>query len=376
MSESAGGASLARTLDRDYMRRALALAERGWGQTAPNPMVGAVVVAGGEIVGEGYHERFGGPHAEINALLQAGERAQGATLYVTLEPCAHHGKTPPCVDAIIAAGISRVVFAGRDPNAVARGGSERLERAGVQVDSGVERAAAIDLNAPFYHAQASDRPWVTLKLALSADGAVADPTGQQRWITGPESRAEVHRMRANSDAIAVGIGTVLADDPELTVRDAPAPRVSPRRVVFDSKARTPLASRLVLGAREIPTTLVVLPEAPEERLMALRAAGVDVVVCSSSLRDTLVTLRSFGIQSLFVEAGPRLAGALLRESLVDRLTIFHSPLVIGDAAPKGFAFAPRGFEAALTQHRIIESRRFGQDTMTTYALQEPACSPD
>src|SRR6185436_7018135 len=173
----------------------LALARNGWGQTAPNPMVGAVVVAGGQVVGEGYHARYGDDHAEIVALRAAASRARGATLYVTLEPCAHHGKTPPCSDAIIEAGITRVVIAVRDPSMVARGGADRLRRAGIRADIGVEREAACELNAPFFHhATLSKRPWVILKLAISADGAVADPTGRHRWITGEESRREVHHL--------------------------------------------------------------------------------------------------------------------------------------------------------------------------------------
>jgi diaminohydroxyphosphoribosylaminopyrimidine deaminase / 5-amino-6-(5-phosphoribosylamino)uracil reductase len=378
MNEPAGAESLAaqtRGLDRQHMQRALALAERGWGQTAPNPMVGAVVVAGGEIVGEGFHERFGEAHAEINALRAAGDRARGATMFVTLEPCAHHGKTPPCADVLVAANVSRVVIAVRDPSRVARGGAEKLRSAGIRVDVGLEEAAALELNAPFFNAQSSDLPWVTLKLALSSDDGVADPTGTHRWITGPESRREVHRLRANADAIAVGVGTVLADDPELTVRDAPAPRVAPRRVVFDSEARTPLTSKLVRSARDVPTTLFTTDRAPAERLAHLRDRGVDIEH-AASLRDALVRLRATGVRSLFVEAGPRLAGAFLNESLVDRLTIFRSPLVLGGGAPRAFEFAPVGFSASLDGFRPVNEGRFGDDTMTTYVLHEISCLPD
>src|SRR4051812_27967942 len=206
--------------DTEHMRRALALARQGWGQTAPNPMVGAVVVADGVVVCEGYHVRYGEAHAEVMALRQAGERARGAALYVTLEPCAHYGKTPPCVDAVIAAGITRVVIAVRDSSVVARGGAARLRRAGIAVEIGLLSEEAAELNAAFFNALTARRPWVTLKLALSADGAIADPSGKHRWITGPESRVEVHRLRANNDAIAVGVNTAIADDPSLTVRDA------------------------------------------------------------------------------------------------------------------------------------------------------------
>src|SRR3954468_2645940 len=235
--------------DGAFMRRALALAERGWGRTAPNPMVGAVVVRDGRVVGEGWHAEFGGPHAEVEALRAAGDRAKGATMYVTLEPCNHQGKTPPCTEALLAAGVRRVVVACEDPNPEARGGAHRLREAGVDVALGVEEDAARELNAPFFHALASDRPFVRLKLALSLDGALADHTRQPGWLTGEAARHEVHRLRADADAIAVGIGTVLADDPELTVRHVPAPRVAPTRVVFDTSARLPRTSRLATTAR-------------------------------------------------------------------------------------------------------------------------------
>ena len=319
-------------IDSAHMRRALELAELGWGQTAPNPMVGAVVVAGASdtVVGEGYHARYGGPHAEVEALRAAGDRARGATLYVSLEPCAHFGKTPPCTDAIIEAGVARVVIATPDPSDIARGGADVLRAAGIAVDVGPERLAALELNAPFFNAHASDRPWVTLKLALSADGAIADPTGANRWITGETSRAYVHHLRAGSDGVAVGIGTVLADDPTLTVRDAPAPRVPPRRVVFDSSLRTPIGSSLIRNARETPITIVARPGARStggNAATALADAGVDLVD-AGSLDEALVAVRSQGIRSLLVEGGARLAGALLRASLADRLIIFRSSVVM------------------------------------------------
>jgi len=360
----------------NYMRRAHDLALAGWGQTAPNPMVGAVVVAGGAIVGEGAHRRYGEEHAEVEALRGAAERARGATLYVNLEPCAHVGKTPPCVDAVIAAGVSRVVIPIRDPSAIARGGVERMRAAGITVDVGVERTAALELNAAFFNAHASDRPWLTVKLALSADGAIADPGGKQRWITGLESRAEVHHMRANADAIAVGVGTVLADDPSLTVRGVPAPRIAPRRVVFDSSLRTPMDASIVQSARSAETIFIVAPDkAPPEKRDAIIAAGAQVVAMPSA-RDALAWLRASGVRSLLVEGGARLAGSLLGESLVDRLVIFRSRLVLGSEAPQAFAFAPRDFEAALDAVRVVDERRFQDDVMTTYALKGVPCSPD
>jgi diaminohydroxyphosphoribosylaminopyrimidine deaminase / 5-amino-6-(5-phosphoribosylamino)uracil reductase len=234
------------------MRRAITLAEQGWGQTAPNPMVGAVVVREGAIVGEGWHTRYGEAHAEVEALRSAGERARGATMFVTLEPCNHHGRTPPCTEAILAAGIRRVVIAVADPNPVAAGGAERLREGGVDVAIGLGEKSARELNAAFFHSFAVDRPFVQLKLALSLDGAMADHTRHQGWLTGDQARMEVHRLRAGADAVAVGIGTALADDPLLTVRGFTPPRVPPVRVVFDTSARLPLTSRLVQTAREIP----------------------------------------------------------------------------------------------------------------------------
>jgi len=363
--------------DAAFMRRALRIATRGWGQTAPNPMVGAVVVVGDDVVGEGHHARYGGAHAEVAALRAAGERARGATVYVTLEPCAHYGKTPPCVDALIAAGVARVVIAVRDPSRIARGGAERLRAAGIHVDEGVERDAALELNAAFFNAHAGDRPWITLKLALSADGAVADPTGARRWITGPESRAEVHRIRANNDAILIGIGTALADDPELTVRDAPQPRVPPTRVVLDRQLRLPMGSRLVRSARVTATivftdsTRVASVEAD-----ALRNAGVQVESVGGGLHDVFGALRAREIRSVLVESGPRLTAALLGESLVDRLVIFQSSLVLGQRAPRAFELAPPGFESSLMARRVVDQRRFGPDLMTAYAFRDVPCSPD
>jgi diaminohydroxyphosphoribosylaminopyrimidine deaminase/5-amino-6-(5-phosphoribosylamino)uracil reductase len=366
-------------VDSVYMRRALSLARLGWGQTAPNPLVGAVVVAGGEVVGEGHHGRYGEAHAEVVALDHAGARARGATMYVTLEPCAHRGKTPPCADAVIAAGIRRVVIAVRDPSDVARGGIAKLRAANIDVDIDVERDAALEINAPFFNAHgdasACRRPWITLKLALSADGGVADPSGRQRWITGAESRLEVHRLRSNSDAIAVGVGTVLADDPSLTVRDVPPPRLPPRRVVFDSALRTPLESTLVRTAREVPTTVIARNGASREIRQALEARGVDVRF-ADSLVEALHMFRGGGVRSLFLECGPRLAGSFLEQSLVDRLVIFRSPVLLGDGAPQAFAFAPPGFAAELGRARVVEERRFGEDLMTTYALKNVPCSPD
>jgi len=348
-----------------FMRRALALAERGWGRTAPNPMVGAVVVRDGVVVGEGWHAEFGGLHAEVEALRAAGDRARGASVYVTLEPCNHHGKTPPCTDALLAAGVRRVVVACDDPSSVARGGAQRLREAGVEVTLGVEEQAARELNAPFFHALASDRPFVRLKLALSLDGALADHTRQPGWLTGETARQEVHRLRAGADAIAVGIGTVLADDPELTVRHAPAPRNPPARVVFDTSARLPRGSRLATTAREIP--VAVMCWAPEPaHAAALEHLGVTLIHAATA-REALVALRERGVQSLLVEGGATLAAALVQDALVDRMVIFRAPLVLGAGSLNAFGTAMAARAADAPRWRLVESRRFGDDEMTVYA---------
>jgi diaminohydroxyphosphoribosylaminopyrimidine deaminase / 5-amino-6-(5-phosphoribosylamino)uracil reductase len=342
------------------MRRAIELARKGWGQTAPNPMVGAVLVRDDVVVGEGYHARFGEEHAEVRAIAAAGDRARGAILYVTLEPCNHFGKTPPCTRAIVKAGITRVVSAVADPNPVAAGGAEFLRKHGVGVEIGVESEEGEELIAPILHALSSERPFITLKLALSKDGAVSDSARTKKWLSGKEARAEVHRLRAGADAIAIGAGTVVADDPELTVRGEIAPRLTPTRVVFDRKGILPFDSKLVRTAREIPTIVVTRKASP--RSARLRKEGV-VVVEASSTRAAVEALQRAGIQHLFVEGGAGLAKDLLEAELVDRLVIFQTQVPLGAGAIKSF-------ERIKDLHikRIVATRRFGDDEMTIYAL--------
>ena len=355
--------------DAGYMRRALELAAGGWGRVAPNPLVGSVVVRDGEVVGEGFHTEYGRPHAEVEALRAAGEAARGSTLYVTLEPCAHHGKTPPCTDAIIAAGVRRVVFAAPDPNPKAAGGCAVLEAEGVEVTRGVEMRAALDLNAPFFHGIAGpERPWTELKLALSLDGRVADREGRSAWITGEEARAEVHRLRAGFGAIAVGIGTALADDPRLTVRGPVEPRVPPARVVFDRRLRLPTDGRLARTAREVPVWVVSAPDAPEERRLALEALGVRVLA-AASLEDGLGELRRAGIVSMFCEGGAGLAGALLRAECVDRLHLFHGPLFLGPRGADPFAALESPPIAEAERWRRLRTEAFGPDTLVTLSKE-------
>lgn len=366
MSDVTGPASARDRGDRAWMRRALALAERGWGQTAPNPMVGAVVVHNGAAVGRGFHATFGGPHAEVMALAQAGDRARGATLYVTLEPCNHHGKTPPCVDALIGAGVARVVAAVRDPGRESSGGAERLRAAGIDVAFGVDEGAARELNEPFFFAASgAQRPWVTLKLALSLDGAIAAAPGtaqSPRWLTGELARKYVHRLRAQSDAIAVGIGTALADDPLLTVRSGRRPRVAPLRVVFDRAARLPLTSRLAKTARRVPA-LVMAAGADGATARALEAKGVLVEAAPDIVRS-LEALHRRGVRSLLVEGGATLAGALLAAKVVDRLVIFQAPVILGSGALPAFSAASK-----MARFTVIERREFGEDLMTVFAVK-------
>ena len=351
------------------MRRALALAQQGWGQTAPNPMVGAVVVRDGAVVGEGYHARYGEPHAEALALKAAGEKARGATMYVTLEPCNHFGKQPPCTEAILQARIRRVVIAAADPTALAGGGARHLADYGVELTFGVEEAAALELNAPFFFAATqSNRPWVTLKLALSRNGKMNDPSGERRWISNEQSRAEVHRLRANVDAIAVGIGTVRADDPQLTARGPIRPRVTPMRVVFDRNAEMPLQSKLVATARETPT-VVFAHRPPVQRLAALHNAGVDVFD-AGDLKEALAALRGFDVQHLLVEGGARLASEFLRQKLVDRLIIFRSPIELDDSGLSPFSSVNGDSREWLEHLPVIRRAEFGDDVMSTYALRE------
>lgn len=353
--------------DARYMRRALELAARGWGQTAPNPMVGAVVARAGAIVGEGFHARYGAEHAEPVALAAAGDRARGATLYVTLEPCTHEGKRPACAPLVIGSGVARVVVAALDPNPIAGGGVQLLRDAGIEVTAGVEEDDARELNAPFMHRFSGDRPWTTLKLALSREGAIASAERTPRWLTGEDARREVHRQRAGADAIAVGIGTVLADDPLLTVRGVEPPRVPPMRVVFDRAARLPVGSRLVRTIGEAPVTVVADGSAPD-RERALERAGVKVIRAGGTV-DALRALKRMGVDSVYVEGGAGVVGEFLDTGSVDRLIIFQSPVVLGAGALGAFDRSRSFTLEQAPRFRIVRQRRFGNDDMTIYALR-------
>jgi diaminohydroxyphosphoribosylaminopyrimidine deaminase/5-amino-6-(5-phosphoribosylamino)uracil reductase len=350
-----------------HMRRAIELAAHGWGRVAPNPMVGCVIVRDGEVVGEGWHREYGGPHAEVEALRAAGDGARGATAYVSLEPCSHWGKTPPCTGALIEAGVRRVVFGGFDPNPKARGGAEVLREAGIEVLGGVEEAAVRDQNAVFFHAHSpTERPFIALKLAMSLDARIADRDGRSVWITGEEARAEVHRLRAGYDAIAVGIGTALADDPLLTVRGAIQPRALPIRIVFDRQLRLPLGGNLVRSAGEVPVWAVCELDAPADRRRALEEVGVRVIT-ASGLADQLRAIREAGVQSIFVEGGSLLASALLAADVVDRMYLFYAPVLIGPEGASPFAGIASPPLADATRWHRVETQTFGADTRVTLA---------
>src|SRR2546423_4943185 len=305
--------------ERAAMERALDLARRGWGRVAPNPMVGAVILTGDRVVAEGYHAEYGGPHAEVVALQAAGERARGATLVVTLGPCAHHGKTRSCRAAILAAGVARVVAAIPDPDPQARGGAGALRAHGVTVAMGLLAEAGAALNAPFLFArEQAERPFVALKLATSIDGRIADAAGSSQWVSGEAAREHVHWLRAGFDAIAVGGTTALHDNPQLTVRGPVTPRRPPVRVVFDRRAMLNLGVRLVITAREVPTWVMSSLDAPPSSVTQLEQSGVRVVR-PPTLRDGLRMLRETGIQSLLCEGGGALGARLLADGLVDRL---------------------------------------------------------
>jgi diaminohydroxyphosphoribosylaminopyrimidine deaminase/5-amino-6-(5-phosphoribosylamino)uracil reductase len=333
--------------DERWMRRALELAERGRGWVEPNPLVGAVVVRDGRAVGEGWHRRYGEAHAEVNALVEAGPAARGATLYVTLEPCCHHGKTPPCTDAVLRAGIARVVAALEDPfPQVAGQGAARLRAAGVAVELGPGAAEARRQNAPYLKLLATGRPYVHAKWAMTLDGKIATRAGDSKWISNDASRRRVHVLRGRVDAVVVGLGTVRADDPLLTARP-PGPR-TPARVVLDSRGALPLTSRLVQTAREAPVVVVTAGPPPRAREEELRAAGCEVLAVAAeagrpavaALLDELGRRR---LTNVLVEGGSEVLGSFLDAGAVDEVHVFIAPRLAGGAAART-PMAGRGVE--------------------------------
>lgn len=329
--------SLTTETDRRHLARAIELAEQGRGRVSPNPLVGAVIACGRATLGEGFHSALGAPHAEVEAISAAGEQnLDGATLYVSLEPCCHRGRTPPCTDAIMRAGITRVVVASDDPSEHASGrglGMLRDDGVEVVVADGELALRARLLNQPFRKHARTGRPWVLFKSAMTLDGKVATKGGDSQWISGEASRQRAHYWRAECDAVVVGIGTALADDPQLTAR---IPRVArqPRRVVFDALARLPLRSKLVRDARKVPLTVVVSRAAPRAATDALRTHGADVILATGEneparVRSALDQLGAEGIGSILLEGGPHLAGAFLDAGEVDEIRLFLAPIVLG-----------------------------------------------
>jgi diaminohydroxyphosphoribosylaminopyrimidine deaminase/5-amino-6-(5-phosphoribosylamino)uracil reductase len=323
--------------DHQYLERAIELASKGLGRVHPNPIVGAVIVRDGVVLGEGWHDEYGGPHAERAAIAAAdGADLTGATMYVSLEPCAHQGKQPPCTDAIVEAGIRRVVVASDDPSEKAAGrGLGILRDEGIEIDvAGGELAHRARLaNQAFRKHARTGRPWVLFKSAMTLDGKVATPTGDSKWISGDSSRELAHHWRATVDAVAVGIGTALADDPQLTARVEGVHR-QPRRVVFDATARLPLDSKLVAQAPEVPLTVVVTRAAKRSQVETLETAGADIVVATgenepSRVRSALAALGDQGVTSILLVGGPHLAGAFLDAGEIDEVRLFLAPLLIG-----------------------------------------------
>lgn len=352
--------------DEAYIERALALAERGRGLVSPNPMVGAVVVSEGRIVGEGHHEGPGLPHAEVVALREAGEAARGATLHVTLEPCDHQGRTGPCTEAIADAGIARVVAAMRDPNPIVNGrGFERLRSAGIEVREGVHREEAERLNEAFAKHVRTGVPFVVWKMAASLDGKVASRDGTSRWITSEAARADVHRLRAAADAIVVGAGTVLADDPSLTVRMPGYGGRPPMRVLVDGRGRVPASGDLFTD--EAPTLVATTHLAPEDRRREWEAAGAEVLVYEAEgdgvpLGRLMDDLGKRDVQGVLLEGGPTLAWSAVQEGVVDKVVVYLAPKLIGGRdAPTvlgGRGFAPIASAMGL---RVRDFDRVGED---------------
>ena len=366
-----------RLLDLRSMRAALALARRGLGTVWPNPAVGCVIVDRGRVVGRGWTQPGGRPHGETEALGRAGQATRGATAYVTLEPCCHWGRTPPCTDALIAAGIRRVVVALEDPDPrVAGEGVRRLRAAGLVVDIGLCEAEAAEINAGFFCRLRNGRPLVTLKLATSLDGRIATGRGESQWITGPPARERAHALRAAHDAIMVGTGTVLADDPQLTCRLPGLAHRSPVRVVIDRHLRIPPTMHLISEARAVPTWVLTLPSADPARRQALASAGATVIDIDAGpdgddrLATGLAALGERGITRLLVEGGGRLAAALTRARLVDRLVWVHAPMVIGgDGIPAIGEFGLESLSEAPSFERL-STETVGDDVLTVFRVRD------
>jgi diaminohydroxyphosphoribosylaminopyrimidine deaminase/5-amino-6-(5-phosphoribosylamino)uracil reductase len=365
--------------DDEHLARAIELAEGGRGRTTPNPLVGAVIARDGVVLGEGFHTALGEPHAEREAIAAAGGAdLRGATLYVSLEPCCHTGRTPPCTEAIIEAGISRVVVASDDPTEKAAGrglGILRDEGIEVALAEGELAAKARLLNQPFRKHARTGRPFVLFKSAMTLDGKVATRTGDSKWISGEDSRRLSHHWRAEVDAVVVGIGTALTDDPQLTARIEGVVR-QPRRIVFDSEARLPLDSQLVRGAAAVPLTVVVTRAAPRTAVDALEISGAEVIVATGAnepdrVRNALVQLGAAGVTSIMLEGGPHLAGAFLDAGEVDEIRLFLAPVVLGGSSARD-PLEGEGAERIASAMRALtlECARVSEDVLITARMRE------
>jgi len=347
----------------EAMQHALSLAWKGWGRVHPNPMVGAVVLQDSNPVAEACHAEFGEAHAERRAIEAAGARARGATVVVTLEPCTHHGKQPPCVDALISAGVRRVVIATEDPNPIARGGADALRRAGIEVELGLLGEAAKRQNAAFFHRFGGNRrPWVALKLATSLDNRIADARGRSRWISGPEAREFVHELRAGFEAIGVGARTAALDDPALTARGSIVPRIAARRVIFAGGAALAESLQVFRTARDIPTTVIVPPASVDACRERLLGAGVDCLAASNA-EEALEALWSEGVASVLIEGGGTLAGSLLAAGLVDRFYWIQAPLWLGGLGTPAVSGWHIPTLDAAERWTVIDQRRLGADSL-------------
>jgi diaminohydroxyphosphoribosylaminopyrimidine deaminase/5-amino-6-(5-phosphoribosylamino)uracil reductase len=356
-----------------HMRAALALARRGLGNAWPNPAVGCVLVKEGRVIGRGWTQPGGRPHAETEALRRAGDAARGATAYVTLEPCSHHGRTPPCCEALAEAGITRVVMAMRDPDPRVNGrGLAMLRGAGIAVEEGLLEAEARALNAGFFRRIQAGMPVVTLKLASTLDGRIATASGESRWITGEAARREVHALRARHDAILVGSGTVLADDPDLTCRIPGMERVPMLRVVADARLRTPPSARLVQSAGVAPVLVITAPGHPPAAQAPFMEAGADMVTVPAhavgvlDLPSLLRALGRRGVTRVLAEGGAGLAAALLRQGLVDRLAWFHAPAVMGGDGHPALEGLRLAALSAMPRFRRVALRALGDDMLSEF----------
>jgi diaminohydroxyphosphoribosylaminopyrimidine deaminase/5-amino-6-(5-phosphoribosylamino)uracil reductase len=368
--------------DKSWMRRALELAAQARGRTSPNPMVGAVLVKDNQLVGEGFHAYAGSDHAEVVALREAGPAARGATLYVTLEPCCHFGRTPPCAEQVLQAGVRRVVAACEDPNpAVGGKGISALRAAGISVDVGLLGEEAARLNEAFFTHVRTGRPFVTLKVAVSLDGKIATRTGDSRWITGESARRRVHQLRNEVDVSLVGIGTVLRDDPLLTTRLGIAEQRDPIRVIVDNLARLPLRAKVVNRASTAPTILAVSQMAPRAKLEALKQEGVQVIVVENSprrvsLERLMEALGKRGILSVMIEGGAEINASALREGVVDKVLFFLAPILIGGKSTPT-AVGGHGIETLSQALRLRDVRieRFDGDFLVEGYIRREAAGP-